>query len=65
MSIKYIDAIVGKFAWFVKRGHGSFIILNFGKPRISIREPLDRGGSEYNTKKLDFRKTTICGDYVL
>lgn len=31
--------IIGSPAWLVRRGHGSFLTLEFGEPHLKIREP--------------------------
>jgi hypothetical protein len=32
--------VVGRPCWGVRRGHGSFITLEFGRPRLHVREPI-------------------------
>src|ERR1700676_478999 len=31
--------LIGLPAWFIQRGHGSFLTLEFGAPHLEIREP--------------------------
>lgn len=50
--------ILGRPAWQVKQGHGSFLTLEFGEPRLEIEEPKERRGRRY-------RIVTICGDWHL
>jgi len=50
--------IFGRPAWQVKQGHGSFLTLEFGEPRLEIDEPKERRGRRY-------RIVTIRGDWHL
>lgn len=50
--------ILGRPAWQVKQGHGSFLTLEFGEPRLLIDEPKERRGRRY-------RIVTIRGDWHL
>ncbi|QND73997.1 hypothetical protein [Tardiphaga robiniae] len=34
-----VAPLIGLPAWFVRRGHGSFLTLEFGAPSLRIREP--------------------------
>ncbi len=50
--------ILGCPAWQVKKGHGSFLTLEFGEPRLEIREPRE-------DRHFRNRNVTICGDWHL
>jgi hypothetical protein len=32
--------IIGQIVWSTKRGHGSFLTLEFGNPHLAVREPI-------------------------
>lgn len=34
-----VAPLIGLPAWFVRRGHGSFLTLEFGSPSLRVREP--------------------------
>ena len=34
------EKLIGQPCWNVKRGHGSFLTLEFGEPHLEIREPI-------------------------
>ena len=53
--------LIGKPAWQVRRGHGSFLTLEFGEPHLKIREPMP----DANSWVLRRRKITIKGDWHL
>ncbi len=36
---RVFSPILGKPAWQVKKGHGSFLTFEFGKPSLNVREP--------------------------
>lgn len=50
--------ILGRPAWQVKQGHGSFLTLEFGEPRLEIDETKELRGCRY-------RIVTIRGDWHL
>jgi len=35
-----LKPLMGLYAWSARRTHGSFLTLQFGEPRLSIRQPL-------------------------
>jgi hypothetical protein len=60
--------LLGLPAWSVKRGHGSFVTLEFGNPRLDVREP-DRSlrivESPRTERILRRRRVTPVGDWHL
>jgi hypothetical protein len=59
--------LLGQLAWSVCKGHGSFLTFEFGKPHITIREPVatSPGTSETVRKNLARRRVFITGDWRL
>jgi len=57
----------GQLAWSVHKGHGSFLTFEFGKPHITIREPVatSADASERVRKTLARRRVFITGDWHL
>jgi hypothetical protein len=53
--------LIGKPAWQVKRGYGSFLTLEFGEPHLTIREPMPDASSPV----LHRRNVYIRGDWHL
>jgi hypothetical protein len=37
-----IEPVLGQPSWLVERGHGSFITMEFGQPKLDVREPRSR-----------------------
>jgi len=35
-----LSPIIGLLVWSVKRGHGSFLTMEFGNPNLEVREPV-------------------------
>jgi len=52
------EPILGKPAWQVKQGYGSFLTLEFGEPHLDIKGPVRRRG------RME-RIATVCGDWHL
>jgi len=71
MASSAIEAVfaplLGKPAWHVKKGHGSFITMEFGEPNLKIREPLQprENGSEVSERLSTTRKVTVRGEWHL
>ena len=59
--------IVGKNVWQVNRGIGSFLTMEFGLPRLEIREPKPKNElrSEVSKKILTRRRITVLGEWHL
>ena len=36
----FVASIIGQLVWSVKRGHGSFLTMEFGNPNLAVREPI-------------------------
>ena len=53
--------VIGKPCWLAKRGHGSFITMEFGEPHLEVREPADASSSE----TLRRRGIAVHGDWHL
>ena len=62
-----ISAVLGKIAWGVKQGYGSFLTFEFGDPHLRIREPgsISTDASETVRKHCSRRILTVCGDWHL
>jgi hypothetical protein len=35
----FVRPVLGRPSWLVKRGHGSFVTMEFGSPEVDVREP--------------------------
>jgi hypothetical protein len=59
--------IYGKPCWGVKKGHGSFLTFEFGKPHIEIHEPIvtSKNASLRVRKSLARRRVFIHGQWHL
>ncbi len=59
--------LIGLPCWHVKPGYGSFITLEFGEPRLEIREPKDaRKDATPKVRKIfSQRKVTVRGQWHL
>ncbi len=62
-----IAPLIGLPAWLVRRGHGSFLTLEFGAPHLEIREPkaVTPGGDEKVAACLQRRTVTPLGEWHL
>lgn len=62
LSIETVFApLIGQPAWLVHRGVGSFLLLNFGQPKLHIREAV--AGSQIPVLKR--RRVFVEGDWLL
>lgn len=59
--------VYGNPAWSVKKGHGSFLTLEFGTPSLQIREPIKVSPhtSESVRDALTRRRTHVVGEWHL
>jgi hypothetical protein len=58
--------IMGKPAWQVKKGYGSFVTLEFGEPRLEFREPYASRAKSERVRQLAARRlVTVRGDWHL
>jgi hypothetical protein len=62
-----IRPLVGKLAWNVRGGHGSFLTLEFGEPHIAVREPLKPNPESSPRVQRDLRRRRVFaqGDWHL
>jgi hypothetical protein len=62
---KFFTSFIGQMVWQVRRGHGSFLTMEFGAPHLSVREPIvpnpDTCGSV--RRNLQRRHVDITGDW--
>ena len=59
--------LIGQFVWSVRRGHGTFLTMEFGAPHLTVREPIaaSPGASPKVKKNLSRRRVTVVGDWHL
>jgi hypothetical protein len=57
--------VIGQFAWLVKRGHGSFLTMEFGSPHLIVREPITVSPNSLPqvSKRLAMRRVYVTGDF--
>jgi hypothetical protein len=57
--------LIGQLVWCVRRGHGSFLTMEFGLPHLSVREPISASStsSERVRKNLNRRRVFVVGDW--
>ena len=59
-----LQPIIGQFAWGIKQGYGSFLNLEFGKPKTEfsgIHKPKEENKFPFN--EFESRHVTIKGEY--
>lgn len=63
--INPLKPITGLPAWQVRRGHGSFLTMEFGMPHLSVTEPIiaSPGSSERVRRHLKRRRVFVSGDW--
>lgn len=61
------QALLGRAAWGVGRGHGSFLHLEFGEPHLVVREPVvPRSATSAKAQRVLLRRGVhIEGDWTL
>jgi hypothetical protein len=59
--------VIGQLVWCVRRGHGSFLTMEFGMPHLSVREPTAAGvdSTERVRRNLKRRRVFVVGDWHL
>lgn len=59
--------LLGQLVWNVRGGYGSFLTLEFGKPHLSVREPMEPNpeGDARVRRALRRRRVSILGDWHL
>lgn len=59
--------LIGQVVWQVRRGHGSFLTMEFGKPHLVVREPIvpSQSGSDRVQRILRRRHVDVTGDWHL
>jgi hypothetical protein len=57
--------LLGLPAWLVRRGHGSFVTLEFGAPHIQIREPIASAADAAEQTRTGFARRRVVprGDW--
>ena len=56
--------LIGRLVWCVRRGHGSFLTMEFGQPHLVVRAPIaSRSGSERVRRDLARRAVHVQGDW--
>ena len=53
--------LFGQPCWNVRQGHGSFLTLEFGQPRLEVREPLEAPGASPRVRQLLARRQVTVG----
>lgn len=58
---------VDQAVWQVRRGHGSFLVMEFGNPHLSVREPVitSLGSPDKVRHNLQRRHIDVVGDWRL
>jgi hypothetical protein len=57
--------VIGKCAWQIRRGYGSFITMEFGNPHLEVRHPRLVDGLPRVQKLFQRRIVTVVGDWHL
>jgi hypothetical protein len=60
-----LKPMIGLLAWQVRRGHGSFLTIEFGMPHLSVTEPIiaSPDASERVRRHLKRRRVFVSGDW--
>jgi hypothetical protein len=62
---QFFARFIGQLVWQVRRGHGSFLTMEFGTAHLAVREPISASSdsSEKVKRNLQRRHVTITGDW--
>lgn len=62
---EFFIPFIGQMVWQVRRGHGSFLTMEFGMPHLAVREPMTArlDSSEKAKRNLQRRHATVTGDW--
>ena len=62
---KFFASFIGQMVWQVRRGHGSFLTMEFGAPHLSVREPIVPNPDTCGRvrRNLQRRHVDITGDW--
>jgi len=56
--------LIGRLAWGVRRGHGSFVTMEFGLPHLVVREPMESRSRFSKVQRLLKRRAVyVEGDW--
>lgn len=66
-EIKPFADIIGKNVWHVHRGIGSFLTMEFGLPKLEVREPKPKSilRTDVSNELLSRRRITVLGEWHL
>lgn len=61
-----LQQLLGELVWSAKRGHGTFITMEFGTPHLVVREPIkSKSTTPQVVRHLARRHVSIHGDFSL
>ena len=61
-----LQQLVGQLVWSVKRGHGTFLTMEFGAPHLAVREPIQsKSDTPRVERQMARRRVSIRGDFSL
>lgn len=61
-----LQQLLGELVWSVKRGHGTFLTMEFGAPHLVVREPIKSTAENPRiVRQLAHRKVSIFGELSL
>ena len=61
-----LQQVVGELVWAAKRGHGTFITMEFGSPHMVVREPIKSTSTMPRVvRHLARRHVSILGEFSL
>jgi hypothetical protein len=56
---EFLAPLVGKIAFSLKQSHGSFFFIEFGDPRLKIREPIEPRPEASEASKISMRRRRV------
>ena len=59
MDLKALRPLLGKPCWNVRPGWGSYLTLEFGRPRLKMRDPIQSKSRSARVRKLSARRSVI------